>query len=135
MLWFKSALALSIGCKRRMYFPALQELKSNRFFTRRFAVVAGSPPPVTSHLSLVHSFLVASLEPGDVAVDATAGNGHDALTLARILLPNSESGICLLCIDIQRSALNATKVIQIMSFKIHTIPLSSGKAAWLFRSG
>lgn len=45
------------------------------------------------------------LEPGDVAIDATCGNGHDTLALAKRILPSGK----LYALDIQKSALGAAK--------------------------
>lgn len=53
----------------------------------------------------VHRELVACLRPGDRAVDATAGNGHDTLALARLVGPEGE----VLAIDLQAAALEATR--------------------------
>lgn len=36
-----------------------------------------------SHLALAHSIWGQVLRPGGVAVDATCGNGHDSLVLAK----------------------------------------------------
>lgn len=54
---------------------------------------------------LAHQFVSAALRPGDCAVDATAGNGHDALFLAEIV---GQHGL-VHAFDIQEEALRATK--------------------------
>ncbi len=53
----------------------------------------------------VHRALEQSLRPGDVAVDATLGNGHDALFIAQTI---GESGK-LFGFDIQHEAIQATQ--------------------------
>ncbi|MBM7867951.1 methyltransferase [Heliobacterium gestii] len=59
---------------------------------------------LTSAVEWSRRFLAEVLEQGDLAVDATAGNGHDALFLARQVLP----GGALLAVDIQEAAIVAT---------------------------
>lgn len=54
------------------------------------------------HLSLAHSLWKGILSRGDLAIDATAGNGHDSLVLATL-------GATLYTLDIQEKALQATK--------------------------
>ena len=73
-------------------------------------MVAGVPSPVTSHLSLVPMVLSQTLSPGDVAVDATAGNGYDSLSLARLCLSEDEAGTGrVLAIDVQKRAIEMTQ--------------------------
>lgn len=57
-----------------------------------------------SHLSCAHALWSLIVSPNDVVVDATLGNGHDALFLAKLL---QGKGI-LLGYDIQKKALDAT---------------------------
>ena len=38
-------------------------------------------------IPFAHSLLAAHIRPGDAVVDATAGNGHDTLFLARCVGP------------------------------------------------
>lgn len=86
---------------------------------------------MTSHLSMVPLLLEQTLRVGDVVVDATAGNGHDSLMIARLVFPDDEQLHCsskqsdtalsprefsapknggrLVCVDIQRKALVATE--------------------------
>lgn len=52
-----------------------------------------------------HAALSSVLRPGDWAVDATAGNGHDTLFLATAVQPGGRVFVC----DIQRAALAATR--------------------------
>ncbi len=54
---------------------------------------------------LVHDRLKAHLRPGDFAVDATAGNGHDSLLLAQAV--GAHGRVC--SIDIQATAIDATR--------------------------
>ena len=78
-------------------------------FVRNFAVVPGVEAPVTSHLSFVPMLLAQTLRSGDVAVDATAGNGYDTLTLARLVL-NGDAGTQgrVVSVDVQQKALDTT---------------------------
>jgi len=57
------------------------------------------------HLALVHEFLRALLQPGDLAVDATCGNGHDTLLLAKAV---GDAGR-VIGFDLQEAALKATR--------------------------
>ncbi len=52
-----------------------------------------------------HLLLKGRLRPGDLAVDATAGNGHDALFLASAILPGGH----LYAFDVQAAALSSTE--------------------------
>lgn len=58
-----------------------------------------------SHIKQAHDYWKKLLKPGDRAIDATSGNGHDSLVLARLILPEGE----LFCLDAQEAALTATK--------------------------
>ncbi|MCB1118602.1 MAG: methyltransferase domain-containing protein [Chlamydiia bacterium] len=62
-------------------------------------------PLFQSHLDFAHMLWRQHLEPGDVAIDATCGNGHDTLALAKRILPSGK----LYALDIQKSALAAAK--------------------------
>jgi len=53
---------------------------------------------------LAHELLADKLQTGDKAVDATAGNGHDAVFIARAIAPAG----CLYVFDVQTQALQAT---------------------------
>ena len=55
--------------------------------------------------SVAHSALSAVLRPGDCAVDATLGNGHDALFMARCVAPGGR----VIGFDVQEAALAATR--------------------------
>jgi predicted methyltransferase len=54
---------------------------------------------------LVHDRLKAQLRPGDFAVDATAGNGHDTLLLAKLV--GADGRVC--SMDVQAAAMDATR--------------------------
>ena len=61
------------------------------------------------HLAFAHTFWAKVLSPNDSAIDATCGNGHDTLILAK-LLPQGK----VFSIDLQEAAIEKTrkKVIQ-----------------------
>ena len=52
-----------------------------------------------------HGFVRRIVRPGDFVVDATAGNGHDTLFLARLVGPGGR----VLAFDVQRDALTVTR--------------------------
>lgn len=54
---------------------------------------------------LAHEILQRHLGPGDLVIDATAGNGHDTLFLARAVSPVGE----VFAFDVQRQALQQTR--------------------------
>lgn len=53
----------------------------------------------------VHLKLNAVLRPGDTALDATAGNGHDTLAMAELVGPSGR----VIAIDLQSPAIEATR--------------------------
>ncbi|UJX41295.1 rRNA methyltransferase [Desulfovibrio sp. JY] len=59
----------------------------------------------TAALTFAHKLLARTLGPGRVAVDATAGNGNDALALAGLVAPDG----VVHCFDIQAEALEHTR--------------------------
>lgn len=59
----------------------------------------------SSILHTVHTLLSAAITPGDVVIDATAGNGHDTVFLSRCV---GASGT-VYAFDIQSEAIKATK--------------------------
>ena len=61
---------------------------------------------ISPHLALAHSFWKDFLHPGDIAVDATCGNGHDTALLAQLILKDPNS--LLIGLDIQPEALEKT---------------------------
>lgn len=58
-----------------------------------------------STLELTHYYIKNTLKPGDIAVDATAGNGHDTLFMAQLVGENGK----VYAFDIQRSAIENTE--------------------------
>jgi 16S rRNA G1207 methylase RsmC len=56
-----------------------------------------------SHLDFAHALWQKIVKPGSVVVDATAGNGHDALILAELALTPEQGALYLF--DIQKEAL------------------------------
>ncbi len=63
-------------------------------------------PPI-GHLSVSKMVWKDVIKPGDIVIDATCGNGHDALELAQLTLTDN-LGV-LHCIDVQDTAIQATK--------------------------
>lgn len=55
---------------------------------------------------IVHARLADYLQPGDIAIDATAGNGHDTCFLAEKVGSNGQ----VIAMDIQEDALAATRI-------------------------
>ena len=56
-------------------------------------------------LTMAHTLLAGVLRPGDLAVDATAGNGHDTAFLARAV----GTGGRVIALDIEPAAVTATR--------------------------
>ena len=83
----------------------------------------------SSHLELSKSYWKHLIEPGDIAIDATCGNGHDALFLSTLPLSH------LFGMDIQQTAIENTsrKLMNCKNFtlfcmshcKIDQLPLSA----------
>jgi SAM-dependent methyltransferase len=63
------------------------------------------PMPVHSVLDHAHVLATRALESGDVAVDATIGNGHDTVVLARAVGANGR----VFGFDVQASAIDETR--------------------------
>ncbi|HLB52765.1 MAG TPA: class I SAM-dependent methyltransferase [Chlamydiales bacterium] len=59
--------------------------------------------PRSPHLAYTHFLWKALIAPGDIAIDATCGNGHDALFLAKLPLKK------LYAIDLQEIAIENTR--------------------------
>jgi SAM-dependent methyltransferase len=55
----------------------------------------------SNHIELAHSYWKSLLQAGDIVIDATCGNGHDSLYLAKL-------GTKLYLLDIQQAALDQT---------------------------
>jgi SAM-dependent methyltransferase len=64
-------------------------------------------PLFQTPIDLAHRLWLALLKPGDVVIDATCGNGHDALILAQAVL-TADAGR-LIGYDIQADAISATR--------------------------
>lgn len=64
-------------------------------------------PLFQSHLDLAHVYWSTLLKPGDWAIDATCGNGHDTLKLAECILEGGEGRLW--AIDIQEEAIVSTR--------------------------
>jgi hypothetical protein len=77
-------------------------------------------PLFQSHLDLAHSYWKQVLEENDTAIDATGGNGYDALVLAHLLFDRSKS-TCgqLTVLDRQKDAIDATRQRLKSSFPEH----------------
>jgi len=58
-------------------------------------------------IDLGHKFFSSLLKEGDIAIDATCGNGRDSLALGKLL--SEKNGSSLLCIDIQEIAIQSTE--------------------------
>ena len=71
--------------------------------TRLARALSSRAGPLQSHLSLAHSLWRATLRQGDIAVDATAGVGHDAAILASLVGPSGT----LHALDVDAAALEA----------------------------
>jgi hypothetical protein len=56
-----------------------------------------------SHIDLAHTIWEKIVRPGDTVVDATSGNGHDTLALAKMALTKNEGR--LFALDLQKDAL------------------------------
>jgi len=69
----------------------------------------GGFPLFQSHIDLAHSYWKALVKKGDIAIDATCGNGHDTLTLANLALNKDADEGAVHAFDIQSAALEATK--------------------------
>lgn len=68
-----------------------------------------------SHIDLAHAYWKQILEPGDVAIDATCGNGHDTFFLAELGLLDK-----LYSFDIQAEALK-NAALRLESLPSHTV--------------
>lgn len=60
---------------------------------------------IDSVLDFAHTLATRALSPGDTAVDATVGNGHDTVALARAVGPEGR----VLGLDVQAEAIAATR--------------------------
>ena len=60
-----------------------------------------------NHLQLAHHYWNQFLHAKDHVIDATCGNGHDSLALAKLVLKENKGHLT--CIDIQKTAIENTK--------------------------
>ena len=67
------------------------------------------PEGYSPHLSLAKSYWKAHLKAGDIAIDATCGNGNDTLYLGQLLLSDPSSAI--FSFDIQPEAIHNTEIL------------------------
>ncbi len=67
------------------------------------------PEGNSPHLLLAKSYWKAHLRPGDIAIDATCGNGNDTLYLSQLLLSDSSSAV--FSFDIQPEAIHNTEML------------------------
>ena len=81
----------------------MRRLMRSLLVTRLARALSSRAGPLQSHLSLAHSLWRATLREGDIAVDATAGVGHDAAILASLVGP----GGTLHALDVDAAALEA----------------------------
>ena len=81
----------------------MRRLMRSLLVTRLARALSSRAGPLQSHLSLAHSLWRATLQQGDIAVDATAGVGHDAAILASLVGP----GGTLHALDVDAAALEA----------------------------
>lgn len=63
----------------------------------------------SDHLDLAHHYWSLLLQPGDIAVDATCGNGLDCLYIAQRILVESTGHLT--AFDIQETALEKTRLL------------------------
>lgn len=122
MPFIRAAIAASMPFKTMTFASALRVpwgLQLGRCCpnVRRFAVVPGVEAPVTSHLSLVPQLLSQTLKQGDIAVDATAGNGYDTTILARLVLSDDGSAGQVVSFDVQDAALEKTRARLLTEFR------------------
>lgn len=69
-------------------------------------------PLFQSHLDLAHTYWKNLLQPGDSALDATCGNGHDTLVLAQLLFQEASIPFGTLhALDNQPEALFSTQTL------------------------
>lgn len=77
-----------------------------------------------NHLDLAHQYWKTLLKPGDIAIDATCGNGNDSLFISQqILAPDQSDGMGeLFLFDIQQTALDNS--LKLLSSHLDTQQLS-----------
>lgn len=65
----------------------------------------GSTSALPDAVEMARRMVAGNLRPGDIAIDATVGNGHDTLWLAELV---GDNGLVIGC-DIQEAAITATR--------------------------
>ncbi|NGX52104.1 MAG: hypothetical protein KR126chlam5_00398 [Candidatus Anoxychlamydiales bacterium] len=63
------------------------------------------------HLKYAKNYWKNFLDKTDIAIDATLGNGFDALYLAKILIDQKKPRGKLICFDIQKKAIDSAKLL------------------------
>ena len=79
---------------------------------------------------LVHQYLNQHLQPGDRAIDATAGNGHDTAHMASLVDPEG----WVIAIDIQKVAIDATRERLKSQGHIKQVQLLTGEHSEILQS-
>lgn len=111
-IWFFNGLA-SRGCLQAPHYSKLlcAALRGNKPLTHLTRHHSNSPTNDTlTHkhnarlTTVAHQLIKKVLRPGDIAIDATAGNGNDTFLLAKLTLPSGK----VFSFDIQDSALTRT---------------------------
>lgn len=93
------------------YLKAMQTAESSRpnlpteTLPSRFIKTPSSKPKRWLATNVAKAAVLHQLVPGDIAIDATAGNGHDTHWLAQAVAPNGH----VFAFDIQEKALSATQ--------------------------
>lgn len=64
-------------------------------------------PLFQSHLDVAHTYWTRLVQPGDLVIDATCGNGHDTLKLCQLALTCDKGKVY--AFDIQSAAIEATR--------------------------
>ena len=84
-----------------------------------------SRQPLPKATDFVRSLFAARIRPGDTAVDATCGNGHDTLALAQAVGPRG----LVLAIDIQSAAIESTRALLVANDRAGAVTLARGDHA------
>ena len=71
-----------------------------------------------SLLNIAHYFIKEALQPGDIAIDATVGNGHDTLFLVEQVSPSGR----VFGFDIQKAAIDSTWLKVASCCKVSLLP-------------
>jgi SAM-dependent methyltransferase len=67
------------------------------------------PQKAKNLVEQAHKAISSTLRPGDLAVDLTAGKGHDTLFIAKLVATSKKNGPSVLAVDIQPAAIEATR--------------------------